>query len=250
MQKMTTSANRGDRADKKQHPLEEQLQRLVRVEHPFNYFTAGMTPNYFKKCMQNSRNLATIIPDLMLIRDVGYYKKAVQIYYESVDNQNFELVFSLFSEKVLYNRCDRRISGIDEFKRFYATTRQIRITHELASILAVPGMVAVQGSYFGTDAKGMPTSGRFMDFFRFEPAGKIEQRNTYLGAEDPSILAKKIKSPNIAERCFISNPDFVAGETMICHGGKAVPFFAEFHDIQNTARDTRTYIGVGASLIE
>ena len=100
-------------------------------------------------------------------------------YYASVDDQQLEILFSLFHQDIVYTRGSQTIEGMDAFKRFYQEGRVIhKGRHTLHHILVDYPGAAIQGHFSGILKDGEAVEIEFADFFRFEK-GKIIWRETY-----------------------------------------------------------------------
>ena len=112
-------------------------------------------------------------------------RNKIMSYYDYVDTKDFENLFSLFSDSIIYSRSkDRLISGIDELKRFYLLTRGLGTgTHRIMSIFDFENTVIVKGAFDGKFKDGNIANFVFVDFFEFSD-GKIIRRSTYTDVAD------------------------------------------------------------------
>ena len=103
--------------------------------------------------------------------------EVVRNYYEYVDAEDYDSVFSLFADDVTYERPGRsNLSGIDEFREFYLEERPLEDGgHEVHDVVAGGDTVAVRGSFVGTQC-GEEVSFGFADFHRFDDASRITER--------------------------------------------------------------------------
>ena len=119
-------------------------------------------------------------------RDVTYLSmptadpEKVRQYYEYIDAEDYESVFSLFAEDVTYERPGQaNLSGMAEFREFYLEDRPLEDgEHEIYHVVADGDTVAVRGEFSGTQGDGEVSFG-FADFHRFDDAGRITARWTY-----------------------------------------------------------------------
>jgi ketosteroid isomerase-like protein len=107
-------------------------------------------------------------------------KKIVLHYYQLVDAQNLDDLFSLFSDNVVYERSGNEpIIGIEELKQFYKNSRIIqRGEHKIIETIVSGDEVVVRGRFTGVLKDGRNVEFGFSDFFLFSN-GKILKRFTY-----------------------------------------------------------------------
>jgi ketosteroid isomerase-like protein len=107
-------------------------------------------------------------------------KEIVLNYYQLVDAQKLDELFSLFSDNVVYERSGNQpITGIDEFKRFYRDSRMIRQgEHRIIETTVSGDEVIVRGRFSGVLKDGRKVEFGFSDFFFFSDT-KIFKRCTY-----------------------------------------------------------------------
>ncbi|MFE2479295.1 nuclear transport factor 2 family protein [Streptomyces sp. NPDC001194] len=107
-------------------------------------------------------------------------ESAVREYYERVDAADYEAVFDMFCEDLVYERGGTEaIVGMDEFKRFYLADRIIESgRHEVASIVENGDWVAARGVFTGQLKTAEEVSVNWADFHLFR-GGKIWRRYTY-----------------------------------------------------------------------
>ncbi len=103
-------------------------------------------------------------------------RRTLRTYYVLVDEGKFGDVFSLFSDGIVYRRCEREICGIAELRSFYLDERSLMGKHHVESILTDGHQSAVRGIFEGADGKSFG----FSDHFAFDDSGKICERHTYL----------------------------------------------------------------------
>jgi ketosteroid isomerase-like protein len=120
-----------------------------------------------------SRNMSTADPN------------TVRQYYEYVDAEDYDAVFSLFAEDVTYERPGQaNLSGMDEFRTFYLDDRPLEDgKHEIHDIVANGDTVAVRGTFTGMQG-GEEVSFGFADFHRFDEDGLIAERWTYTDRDE------------------------------------------------------------------
>jgi ketosteroid isomerase-like protein len=105
---------------------------------------------------------------------------AVRSYYDYVDADEYESLFALFAEDVVYERPGQPpIDGMDDFQAFYHEGRPLEDgNHEVHSVVAHGDTVAVRGAFSGVQ-DGTEVSFGFADFHVFGDEGKIRHRYTY-----------------------------------------------------------------------
>jgi ketosteroid isomerase-like protein len=110
---------------------------------------------------------------------------AVRQYYDYIDADDYEAVFSLFAEDVTYERPGQsNLSGMAEFREFYLEERPLEDgRHEIHDVVAEGDTVAIRGKFTGTQ-DGETVSFGFADFHRFDDEGKITERWTYTDRDE------------------------------------------------------------------
>lgn len=105
---------------------------------------------------------------------------AIRSYYEYVDNESYEDLFSLFAEDITYHRPGQEpIEGMKEFQTFYHEIRPIeRGSHTVADLVIDEETIAVRGQFTGV-LDGTQVEFGFSDFHRFNGEGLIEERWSY-----------------------------------------------------------------------
>lgn len=107
-------------------------------------------------------------------------EEAIRSYYEYVDNQAYEDLFSLFAEDITYHRPGQEpIDGMKEFQTFYHEIRPIeRGSHTVSDLVIDEETIAVRGQFSGV-MEGQQVAFGFSDFHRFNDDGLIEARWSY-----------------------------------------------------------------------
>jgi hypothetical protein len=107
-------------------------------------------------------------------------KALVKKYCKFVDQNEINKLLDLFSKRIVYFRCERKIEGLDELKNFYLKKRKIAGKHVLGTVLENNSMIVVNGSFIGKNSKENILNLDFVDIFYFDKDLKIEKRLTYL----------------------------------------------------------------------
>lgn len=104
----------------------------------------------------------------------------VRTYYESIDAEDYEAVFALFDEDIIYERPGQNdIEGMADLKNFYLDERPLADgSHEIHSLTSEDDTVSVRGEFSGVQ-NGTGVAFGFADFFVFTDAGTIGRRYTY-----------------------------------------------------------------------
>ncbi|WP_276300356.1 nuclear transport factor 2 family protein [Halorussus lipolyticus] len=110
---------------------------------------------------------------------------AVRDYYDYIDAEDHESVFSLFADNVTYERPGQSdLSGMDEFREFYLEDRPLEDgSHEAHNLVVDGDTVAVRGEFSGVQDGEEVTFG-FADFHRFDDEGQITERWTYTDRDE------------------------------------------------------------------
>lgn len=103
-------------------------------------------------------------------------RRILRRYYVLVDGGRFDDVFGLFSDDVVYRRCEREIRGIRELRSFYLHERSLTGRHVVESILTDGCRSVARGKFEAADGKSFG----FSDHFTFDDSGRICERQTYL----------------------------------------------------------------------
>lgn len=105
---------------------------------------------------------------------------AVRMYYTAIDAEEYDTVFDLFDENILYERPGQEnIRNIDALKEFYINQRPLSDgSHEIQSVINEGETVAVRGTFSGMQGDTEVSFG-FADFFVFSETGHIKRRYTY-----------------------------------------------------------------------
>ncbi|WP_137283594.1 nuclear transport factor 2 family protein [Halorussus salinisoli] len=109
----------------------------------------------------------------------------VRTYYDYIDAEDYESVFSLFAADVTYERPGQsNLSGMAEFREFYLEDRPLEEgNHEIHDVTADGDTVAVRGEFTGVQ-DGEEVSFGFADFHRFDEDGQITERWTYTDRDE------------------------------------------------------------------
>jgi ketosteroid isomerase-like protein len=109
-----------------------------------------------------------------------YSTRLVNRYYELIDIGDFEGVFKLFHEDIIYERGGTpTIHGIDALKGFYRAGRIIQDgRHEIQAVVSQGDWVGVRGVFRGTLKTGERVEVRFADFHQIKE-NKIWKRYSY-----------------------------------------------------------------------
>ena len=104
----------------------------------------------------------------------------VRSYYEHIDTEDYEAVFALFDEDVVYERPGQDdIEGMADLRTFYLDERPLEDgSHEVLSVTAEDDTVAVRGTFSGVQ-DGTAVRFGFADFFEFTDVGTVSHRYTY-----------------------------------------------------------------------
>jgi len=106
----------------------------------------------------------------------------VELYYDSIDAGNTDTALQIFDPKAIYDRGRRRING--ELAKFYHNDRDIDDSrHIIKKIAASNGIVAVMGTFVGTNKSGEPLETDFKDVFIFQNDLVIYRVTEFLGQE-------------------------------------------------------------------
>ena len=112
------------------------------------------------------------------------HRASLESYFRLVDERNWDDLFALFHPEVVYRRGGTPvIRGIEEFKEFYLSSRQIESgRHEVDLMLSDGDWAATKGTFHGVLRDGRAVQIEFADFHRFRD-GLIWRRDTYFMGE-------------------------------------------------------------------
>lgn len=105
----------------------------------------------------------------------------LESYYEFVDAEEYDALFDLFADDIVYHRPGAEpIRGKEAFERFYLEERPLEEgSHEIHEYIVDGDRVSVRGEFEGL-LDGEPIQFGFADFHAFREDGKIERRWTYV----------------------------------------------------------------------
>lgn len=111
-------------------------------------------------------------------------EQLVRSYYERVDAEDYEGVFDLFADDVVYDRPGQEpIEGMADFREFYREGRPLDDgEHTIHDVVADGTVVAVRGTFSGVQDGDRVEFG-FADFHEFED-GTITERWTYTDRDE------------------------------------------------------------------
>ena len=106
-------------------------------------------------------------------------ERLVRRYYEAIDEEEYDRVFDLFSDDVVYHRPGRSsIEGIEAFEEFYLDERPLEDgTHDMEDVLLAGDTAIVRGRFAGRQ-NGEKVEFGFVDLHEFE-GEEIQRRWTY-----------------------------------------------------------------------
>lgn len=110
---------------------------------------------------------------------------AIRNYYDAVDAEDYDTVFSLFAADVTYERPGQEpLRGMEQFREFYHETRSLTDgRHEIDQLFVDDDTVIVRGRFTGKQ-DGEEVAFGFADFHRFDADGKIAERWTYTDRDE------------------------------------------------------------------
>ncbi|MFB6124869.1 MAG: nuclear transport factor 2 family protein [Halanaeroarchaeum sp.] len=113
------------------------------------------------------------------------HEELVRSYYERVDAEDYEGVFALFAEDVVYDRPGQEpIAGMADFREFYLTGRPLEDgEHTIDDVVVEGDVAAVRGEFSGVQDGDRVAFG-FADFHEFDDAGQIARRFTYTDRDE------------------------------------------------------------------
>lgn len=109
-------------------------------------------------------------------------RTAVEQYYDFVDDEDYESLFALMADEIVYHHgFDESFDGLEAVKGLYADRPDFNDgAHDIHNILVEPPMVAVRGETWMELADGEVTETRFSLFHHFNDEGKIDEQWLYL----------------------------------------------------------------------
>lgn len=105
------------------------------------------------------------------------YESLVRNCYNLIDSNNFESLYNLFSEDIIYERNDVILNGKEEFVDFYKNIRKLSGIHTVNNIEADKNIITIRGNFTGTN-NGKYTDFQFTDIFTFNDKKKVSHRKT------------------------------------------------------------------------
>jgi hypothetical protein len=125
--------------------------------------------------------MAKIYNSVFYSKSNKYIKKVLD-YYHNIDIENMEKMYLLFSESIVYQRCEQEIKGVKQFKKFYNRQRKIKGEHVICNIFYSKNQVIANGYFQGINKYKDKINLSFADFFEFDSNLKISKRYTYLAS--------------------------------------------------------------------
>jgi ketosteroid isomerase-like protein len=109
----------------------------------------------------------------------------VRRYYELVDAEDYEALFDLFSDDIVYHRPGQPpIEGAADFRDFYYEGRPLEDgSHEVLRVVVDGDTAVVQGRFTGRQGDDRVDFG-FVDIHEFEDSGTIARRWTYTDRDE------------------------------------------------------------------
>lgn len=108
------------------------------------------------------------------------YIHIVTDYYRLVDAGDYLPMYQLFSDNIIYQRCEQTLTGMKAFRHFYEVDRQISGQHTVQSSFSNANVVVARGMFVGKNRRDQAIQLDFADFFEFDEQGLISKRTTYL----------------------------------------------------------------------
>jgi len=104
----------------------------------------------------------------------------VRAYYDHVDDEEYEELFALFDESIVYERPGQDdIRGMEAFRRFYLEERPLTDgSHTIHDVVIDGDTAAVRGTFTGRQGDSRVEFG-FADFLVFDEDAQITHRYTY-----------------------------------------------------------------------
>ncbi len=110
----------------------------------------------------------------------SHWEQTVISYYDRVDAGDVDWVINLFSEDAVYDRASEVYASKAAIEQFYRSERKIEGRHTLTNVASCKDTVLVDGEFRGRGADGSLKKIGFADCWRFNNAGQVTRRNTYL----------------------------------------------------------------------
>ncbi len=119
------------------------------------------------------------------VMEMEELEKIVRKYYDAVDSNDLETLFSVFADNIVYERPGYGpISGMEKFRDFYEANRIIKKgKHTLSNIIVHEPYVVVEGEFHGTLKDGRESYTKFVDVYTFS-GKKAVKRHTYFDGQN------------------------------------------------------------------
>ena len=112
-------------------------------------------------------------------------REAVEQYYRHVDNKDFNKLFELMADDIIYyHGIDEIYDGLPEVKEMYNNVTHQEIEHNIEQILVEGDSAAVRGTTWALTEEGTERNTRFALFHDFNEEGKIREQRLYLNIAD------------------------------------------------------------------
>lgn len=103
-------------------------------------------------------------------------------YYQAIDRSDVESIVRLFALDAVYDRAGVEYRHMPEIRKFFSEDRQMSGAHIITSLWSddKTRSVFVTGRFEGKTAAGDAHSFGFADVWRFNAAGLVSKRESYL----------------------------------------------------------------------
>lgn len=110
-------------------------------------------------------------------------EEIVQTYYKKIDEEDFDTIICLFSDKIYYKRGSKIFNGRNELEQFYRNERLIQNGEHQIKITTSHPHVYVTGSFEGRLRDGKMVKVDFEDSFKFQGDKIIKRITSFHGDE-------------------------------------------------------------------
>lgn len=109
-------------------------------------------------------------------------REATMGYYTAIDRSDVEHVLRMFADEAIYDRAGVEYRSVPAIRKFFCEDRQVTGRHEVEDIWAdnASRTVIAAGRFEGHDTAGQPRAFGFCDIWRFDEAGRVAKRQSFL----------------------------------------------------------------------
>jgi hypothetical protein len=109
-------------------------------------------------------------------------REAAMGYYAAIDRSDVELVLLMFADQAVYDRAGVAYRDAQAIRKFFCEERQVTGKHDIDDLWSddTSRTVITAGRFEGQDIAGKVIAFGFCDIWRFDTAGRVLKRQSFL----------------------------------------------------------------------